>query len=133
MDGSHVNLEGSCPGGGNMFPDSHYHKWPASLTDRDLASGRYLRPLTRTEEFALFLETRGHCLADNGRFGEARDAYEAAFRFAPNWSQRDCHLHALALLEATHPSRRLSCANSSFHSTLLRSTHVIFTNPGSMA
>jgi hypothetical protein len=99
-DGSHVNLEGSCPGGGTMFPDDHYHAWPAVLTRDDLASGRYLRRLTAAESLALFLETRGHCLVDNKRFAEARDAYRQAHRFAPQWSDYDNHTYSCELHEA---------------------------------
>lgn len=86
-DGTRINLEGSCGGGGNMFPDEHYHNYhPYEMNQHEIESGRYLRPLTRAEEFALFLETRGHCLTDNGRREEAREAYDHAKRIAPNFS-----------------------------------------------
>ena len=98
-DGTRINLEGSCPGGGDTYPDSYYHQWPRPLSRTDLASGRYLRPLTRSEEFALFLETRGHCLADNHRFAEAREMYEAAHRVSGGWSQLHGHLESLQILE----------------------------------
>jgi hypothetical protein len=94
-DGTHVNLEGSCPGGGELYPDERYHRWPAPLTQEDLASGRYLRPLSRAEEFALFLEIRGHCLADNGRTAEAIEAYGQARSVAPRWAQYDGHVAQL--------------------------------------
>jgi hypothetical protein len=99
-DGTHLNLEGSCPGGGDTYPDDYYHTWPYALTPQDLASGRFLRPLTGAESLALFLETRGHCLVDNRRFAEAREAYEAAHRFAPQWSDYQGHLYSLRLHEA---------------------------------
>jgi hypothetical protein len=107
-DGSHLNLEGSCPGGGDTFPDSHYETSPAQLTRDELRSGRFLRPLTRHEEFALFLETRAHCLADNGRYDEARGAYHQAYQAAPNWSLLGNHLHAVSLQELTCAAAR-SC------------------------
>jgi hypothetical protein len=122
-DGTRRNLEGSCPGGGDMYPDEHYHRWPAPLTRDELASGRYLRPLTAAESLALFLETRGHCLVDNRRFKEAREAYAMAHRVAPQWSQYDGHLHSLALHEAQQrrgrgrsglPNQRISVPDSSF-------------------
>jgi hypothetical protein len=69
------------------------------MTDDDIASGRYLRPLTPNEEFALFLETRGHCLMDNGRFDEAAGAYANAYRLAPEWSQYDAHMRSLGLVQ----------------------------------
>jgi hypothetical protein len=98
-DRSHRNLEGSCPGGGNTFDDDHYHNWPRRLSDQELASGRYLRPLSAAESLSLFLETRGHCLVDNGRFAEAREAYEVAFQLAPQWSLRNDHLACLQSFE----------------------------------
>ena len=98
-DGSRINLEGSNAGGGEMPPDEHYHHWPYPMTRDELASGRYLRPLTRSEEFALFLETRGHCLADNGRFDQARTAYQQAHRVSNGWSPLEGNLDWLAMLE----------------------------------
>lgn len=111
-DGTRRNLEGSCPGGGATYPDQHYHHWPAPLTRSDLASGRYLRPLTAAESLALFLETRGHCLVDNGRFDEAREAYAMALEAAPQWSQYEGHLYSLSLHEvrlAAQPRKETSC------------------------
>jgi hypothetical protein len=99
-DGTRRNLEGSCPGGGETYSDEHYHRWPAPLTRDELASGRYLRPLIAAESLALFLETRGHCLVDNRRFEEAREAYAQAFKVAPHWSQYEGHLYSLQLHEA---------------------------------
>jgi hypothetical protein len=72
-------------------------KWPAPIPQEELAGGRYLRPLTNPESFALFLETRGHCLVDNQRFDEAAEAYRLAFRVAPNWSQYENHMWSLEL------------------------------------
>lgn len=95
-DGSRVNLEGSNAGGAELCPDEHYRVWPNAMTKDDLASGRFLRPLNRAEEFGLFLETRGHVLTDNGRFDEARQAYEDAHRVSGGWSQRDVHLSWMA-------------------------------------
>jgi hypothetical protein len=99
-DGTHINLEGSGPGGGEVYPDEHYHKWPRSLMAEDLTSGRYLRPLTPAEELAAFLETRGHCLVDNGRFDEARQAFVLANQTAPQWSVLESHLRSLEMFEA---------------------------------
>lgn len=96
-DGSHRNLEGSCPGGGNTFTDEYYHTWPHTLTSDELASGRFLRPLTNAESLALFLETRGHCLVDNRRFTDARETYAHARRVAPQWADYDNHIYSLEL------------------------------------
>lgn len=109
-DGSRANLEGSNGAGGEMLPDERYHSWPRPLTRDNLASGRYLRPLTRGEEFGLFLETRGHCLADNGRYDEAQQAYAQARDVSAGWSQYEGHLYSLSLLRARaipEPARRV--------------------------
>ena len=51
---------------------------------------RYLLSLGAAEELAVFVESRGHCLLDNGRIREARMAYEHACRLDPlspgHWS-----------------------------------------------
>jgi len=99
-DGSHINLEGSGPGGGEMFSDEHFQSWPRQLTAADMVTGKYLRPLTHAEELAAFLEIRGHCLTDNHRFVEAREAYESAHAIAPHWSDFKNHLHSLDLHQA---------------------------------
>ena len=107
-DGTHLNLEGSCPGGGECYPDERYMTWPATMTTEELASGRYLRPLTTAESFALFLETRGHCLVDNQRFGEAAEAYRLAYQVAPQWSQYENHMWSLEVHRRAHSARRFS-------------------------
>jgi hypothetical protein len=100
-DGSHINFEVSGNDGDcSAFDDAHYHHWPRPMTATDLGSGHYLRPLTRPEELALFLETRGNCLVDNRRFAEARRAYAQAFRVASHWSEFDNHILSLEQREA---------------------------------
>jgi hypothetical protein len=72
------------------FPDAYYKTWPTPLTDEQVRKGRYLMSLGETEELAVFVESRGHCLLDNGRIREARMAYEHACRLDPlspgHWS-----------------------------------------------
>jgi hypothetical protein len=101
-DGTTANLEGSCPGGGLYLTDEQTRSEPRFLTAADMATGRYLRPLTRAEEFALFLETRGHCLVDNRRFEEAREAYGQARQVAPAFADYHNHLYSLSLHEDDH-------------------------------
>jgi tetratricopeptide (TPR) repeat protein len=64
-------------------PDSYYQNWPDKITEAELKQGWYLKPLTPGEELALFLENRGNCLMDNGRFQEAKAAFTQAARLAP--------------------------------------------------
>jgi hypothetical protein len=61
-----------------MYDDDFYANWPEPLSERDLASGAYLRSLTPDEELAVFLQARGHCLEDLGRWPEAQVAYAHA-------------------------------------------------------
>jgi hypothetical protein len=72
------------------FPDAYYKTWPTPLTDEQVRKGRYLLSLGAAEELAVFVESRGHCLLDNGRTREARMAYEHACRLDPlspgHWS-----------------------------------------------
>jgi hypothetical protein len=97
-DGSHLNFEISGDDGdAAMHDDGHYYVWPRPMTREEITSRLYLRPLTRMEELALFLETRGHCLVDNKRFDDARQAYEQAHKAAPLWSQLQNHLYSLSL------------------------------------
>jgi hypothetical protein len=65
------------------FPDEYYTTWPTALTDEQVRRGRYLLSLGAAEELAVFVESRGHCLLDNGRIREARMAYEHACRLDP--------------------------------------------------
>jgi len=65
------------------FPDEYYKTWPTPLTDEQVRKGRYLLSLGAAEELAVFAESRGHCLLDNGRTREARMAYEHACRLDP--------------------------------------------------
>ncbi|MGL6097413.1 MAG: transglutaminase family protein, partial [Fimbriiglobus sp.] len=67
-------------------PDEHYRlwpkAWPAAVIENEAKlrpeSRSYLRSLTLREEDAEFLCSRGHCLEDNGRLGEAVTAYHWA-------------------------------------------------------
>jgi hypothetical protein len=81
----------------NSFPDEYYEKWPFPMTEADLRSGRYLRSLSPNEELALFLQTRGLCLKAAGRALEARAAWEAAHRLAPEWPEHDLLIARLNL------------------------------------
>ncbi|MFB3893016.1 MAG: transglutaminase family protein [Phycisphaerae bacterium] len=83
-DGSErFNIETTCIGGTDSYPDDHYRTWPEKWTDAEAKANRYLVSLSPAEELASFLGNRGHCLFDNGRADEAREAYAAASRLAP--------------------------------------------------
>ena len=76
------NIEGSGLGG-KCVDDSYYHQWPVPMTPDEIEQGIYLRSLCPVGELAVFLTLRGHCLLDNGRLAEARDAYRWASRLDP--------------------------------------------------
>ena len=76
------NIEGAGVGL-NTFDDAHYKRWPHTITDAEIVAHNWLTSLTPAETLAQFLASRGHCLRDNGRIREARDAYAHAARLDP--------------------------------------------------
>lgn len=63
--------------------------------------GGYLQSLSPLEELAVYVESRGHCLLDNGRVAEALDAYEQACRLdlrRPSYQcwRREAEMRSLA-------------------------------------
>jgi len=76
------NVEGSGEGIAS-YDDEHYKTWPERWTEIDEAEGWCLKSMTPLEELASFLATRGDCLTDNGRLGEAVQAYAWASAIAP--------------------------------------------------
>ena len=81
-NGERINIEGTGKGGVGFYPDEHYRHWPAEWTDTEKKWARYLVSLSPEEELGQFLTSRGACLLDLGRTGEARLAYAHAYRFA---------------------------------------------------
>ncbi len=64
--------------------DDFYRTWPYPMTPKEEKEMGYLKSITATEECAVFLSTRGHCLKAAGRFDEALAAYEQAVHLAPD-------------------------------------------------
>lgn len=87
--------------------DTYYANWPEPLTDEEHASGAYLRSLTPAEELAVFLNARGHCLEDNGRWAEAQLAYALARTLAPSFPHGQQFLAAALQKELGRGSRSL--------------------------
>ena len=81
--GQRFNIEATNQGM-DTFDDSYYHTWPKKMSPAEIKSGRYLRSLTRSEELALCLSNRAHCLLDNGKPIDAQVAYAQAHRLAPD-------------------------------------------------
>jgi hypothetical protein len=64
--------------------DDYYRTWPYPMTHEEEEEMGYLKSMTATEECAVFLSTRGHCLRAAGRFDEALAAHEQACRILPD-------------------------------------------------
>lgn len=76
------NMEACCPGC-DTYPDEYYKNWPDKITEEEIRANGLLKSLTPTEELALFLETRGHCLFDTGQTAEAQVMYAYAYKLMP--------------------------------------------------
>ncbi len=83
-DGKEVfNMEACCPGC-DSHPDKYYMNWPFKITKADVKLNNYLKSLTSAEELAICLQTRGHCLYDNGKVTEAQLMYAYAYKLMPD-------------------------------------------------
>lgn len=80
--GERVNIEGTNQGM-NSFEDKHYMSWPHPISQDEVDRGTYLKSLSVSESFALFLASRGHCLEDNGNRPDAGVCYSLAVRHSP--------------------------------------------------
>jgi hypothetical protein len=82
-DGKDVfNMEACCTGC-DSHPDEYYKSWPKKISEDEIRANKLLKSLTPSEELALFLETRGHCLFDTGRAAEAQIMYAYAYNLMP--------------------------------------------------
>lgn len=70
--------------GMKCYPDEYYRKWPFPISDKEIQNGFYLKSLTPTEEFAIFLETRGLCLLEHNKLVEALNAFNHVSYLVPN-------------------------------------------------
>lgn len=77
------NIEATGPGI-HILPDDHYRTWPHPVSESDVEVGIFLKSLTRREEIAEFVATRGYCLQANRRLNEAIQAFGEAVRLAPH-------------------------------------------------
>ena len=82
-DGHEVfNMEACCPGCDSPS-DDYYKSWPEKVNADEIRINKLLKSLTPSEELALFLETRGHCLFDTGHAAEAQVMYANAYELMP--------------------------------------------------
>jgi len=68
----------------HCLPDDHHRTWPHEIPIEDIEAGIYLKSLTRREELAEFLATRGYCLSHNGDIGKAIESFIWAVKLAPH-------------------------------------------------
>jgi hypothetical protein len=86
-------------------PDAYYRNWPQKISDAEIKQGWYLKPLAPAEELAVFLQNRGFCLMDTGRFDEARAAFVAAALRAPQDPLAQMHIAAATAAKEPVPRR----------------------------
>ena len=80
--GERFNIECTSPGF-EPRDDEYYHRYPRPLSDKELASGMFLRNFTPREQLAVFLKERAQCCMDNFQLAEGVEAYHYADRLAP--------------------------------------------------
>ncbi len=85
-----INFEACCRGGCDSHPDSYYKSFPARVSEAEIKDNHYLKSLTPKDELALFLETRGHLLADTGNKNEAQIMFAYANNLMPTLNRQKC-------------------------------------------
>jgi regulator of sirC expression with transglutaminase-like and TPR domain len=80
--GERFNVEATARGL-SRFDDDYYRHWPFEVSPAEEAAEGYLKSLTASEEFAVFLSIRGMCLRELGRSSEAEESFAAAAQLAP--------------------------------------------------
>jgi len=106
------NVEGAGEGI-SFYPDDFYRTWPREWRYKEKAGDWYMRSLSPVEELAVFLATRGTCLEENGRLGEAIQAFDWAVKLVPDDLRYESHLVRLlkrryeAGIEALESERHL--------------------------
>lgn len=78
-----MNIEATSIGV-TTYDDAHYRKWPYPMTDQEETEHRFLKSMTASEECAVFLSIRGHCLMAAGRTEESLAAHQQAVLHAPD-------------------------------------------------
>jgi hypothetical protein len=68
--------------GVNRFSDDYYRHWPLEVSEEEVKSEGYLKSLSPSEEFAVFLSIRGMCLSEAKRYDEAAESFRHAARLA---------------------------------------------------
>ena len=82
-DGKQFNIEDTNRGL-VCHEDNYYKTWPRPISEAELATGQFLKSLAPPEELGVFLQIRGICLQVNGRYSEAKAAFDRAVELVPN-------------------------------------------------
>lgn len=69
----------------DRYEDEEYKKWPFPISEQEIEEEGYLKSLSPREELSVFLAIRAACLNENGFYGDAAGAFQAAYQYAPNW------------------------------------------------
>jgi hypothetical protein len=80
---NHLNVDAA----GEGFitrPDDEYRKWPYSITDEEIKTYGYLKPMSKQQILAAFLAIRAMNLTSAKRLGEAADSWEAVGHYLPS-------------------------------------------------
>jgi hypothetical protein len=95
-EGERFNVE--CAATGLIcHPDEYYRDWPIHLSDDEHRRRGHFQSMTPRRELAEFLANRGVCWYENGRIGNAAEAYIHAADLDPGTEARiGCLDHVLA-------------------------------------
>ncbi|MDB6017490.1 MAG: hypothetical protein JWR19_1979 [Pedosphaera sp.] len=77
---NHLNVDAAGEGF-ITHPDAEYRKWPHPLTDEEIKTYGYLKPMSQREILGAFLTIRAATLTSMKRFDEAAASWEAASHY----------------------------------------------------
>ena len=79
---NHLNVDAAGEGF-ITHPDEEYRKWPHALTDEEIKTYGYLKPMSQRQILGAFLIIRAGSLTSMKRFDEAAHSWESASRYLP--------------------------------------------------
>jgi len=79
----------------DRYDDEEYKKWPFPISEQEIQEEGYLKSLSPSEELSVFIAIRAACLNENGFYGDAAGAFQAAYQYAPNWKANQAMLARL--------------------------------------
>jgi hypothetical protein len=68
----------------NSCSDDHYRKWPRAISEKEMQAERLMCNLSHREIFGTFASLRAVCLQEHGRYEEALECEQVAYRFFPD-------------------------------------------------